>query len=62
MTETGTVKVWDQAIAIIGGIIAEKSIKYTKNDNSASSQVNLGSITVERGKITKVDETTVNPD
>ena len=29
--------------------------------NSTSKQVNLGSITVERGKITKVDDTTVNP-
>ena len=29
--------------------------------NSTSKQVNLGNITVERGKITKVAETTVNP-
>ena len=29
--------------------------------NSTSKQVSLGNITVERGKITKVNETTVNP-
>ena len=41
---------------------AALNYRYTKDDNSSvSSQVSLGNITVERGKITKVDETTVNP-
>ena len=41
---------------------AALNYRYTKDDNSVSSQVSLGNITVERGKITKVAETTVNPD
>jgi hypothetical protein len=38
---------------------AALNYKYTKDDNSVSSQVNLGSITVVRGKITKVSEVTL---
>ena len=30
--ETGAVRVTDQASAVIGGLIADKTIKYTKND------------------------------
>ena len=30
--ETGTVRVQDQAMAVVGGMIADKTIKYTKND------------------------------
>ncbi len=30
--ETGTVQVEDQAIVVVGGMIADKTVKYTKND------------------------------
>ena len=36
-------------------------VKLNYHYNSTSKQVSLGTITVERGKITKVDDTTVNP-
>ena len=38
------------------------SVKLNYFYGETSKQVSLGNITVERGKITKVDETTVNPD
>lgn len=41
---------------------ATLNYKYTKDDNSVSSQVSLGNITVERGKITKVTERTISLD
>ena len=39
---------------------AALNYKYTKDDNSVSSQVSLGNITVERGKITKANEVTLD--
>lgn len=51
-------------IPVLPGTYNDVKLNYNYNYdyNSTSKQVNLGNITVERGKITKVAETTVNPD
>lgn len=46
-------------IPVLPGTYSDAKLNYFYNETS--KQVNLGSITVERGKITKVDDTTVNP-
>lgn len=47
-------------IPVLPGTYSDAKLNYFYGDSS-SKQVSLGNITVERGKITKVAETTVNP-
>ena len=47
-------------IPVLPGTHNDVKLNYMYN-NGTSKQVDLGNITVERGKITKVAETTVNP-
>jgi hypothetical protein len=48
-------------IPVLPGTYNSVGLNYFYGESS-SKQVSLGNITVERGKITKVNETTVNPD